>query len=48
VLRVAVAKAAPVYSILPRLDCLEKNTIVVLVYISIIFIIVLLKLSLES
>jgi len=47
-LRVVVTRAALFYSILPRLDSLEKDTIVVLVYISIIFIIVLLKLSLES
>jgi len=49
VLRVIVARAAPpVYSVLPKLDSLEKDAIVVLVYISIVFIIVLLKLSLES
>ena len=47
-LRVTVARVTSIYSILPRLDSLEENTIVVLVYISIIFIIVLLKLSLES
>ena len=47
-LRVIVARAASIYSILPRLDSLEEDAIVVLVCISIIFIIVLLKLSLES
>jgi len=48
VLRVIVTRAASAYSILPRLDSLEEDTIVALVYISAIFIIVLLKLSLES
>ena len=47
-LKVAVARATPVCSILPRLDSLEEDAIVVLVCASTIFIIVLLKLSLES